>query len=50
VSDIQRRLVKWGKRNMASEYFHRKRDKATIAAWKLEIERILRVFEVRSVA
>jgi hypothetical protein len=50
VADIQRRLVKCGKRNMFSGYFHRKKDKATIAAWKLDVERILQVFEVGSFA
>jgi hypothetical protein len=50
VADIQKRLVKWGKRNVASRHFHAKKDKETIAAWRLDLEKILQVFKVRFVA
>jgi hypothetical protein len=49
VADIQKKLVKWGKRNMVSRRFHAKEDKETIVAWRLDLERILRAFKVRSV-
>jgi hypothetical protein len=40
VADIQRKLVKWGKRNVVSRLFHAKKDEKTIAAWRLDLERI----------
>jgi len=50
VTDIQRKLVKWSERNTVSRYFHAKKSKEMIAAWRLGLEDILRVFNVRSVA
>ena len=35
-------------RNPISRFFHAKRDKDTIAAWRADLDRILHVFEVRS--
>ena len=49
VADIQRNLDKWGKRSAVSQHFHAKNDKEKIAAWKSELDRILQVFNVRSV-
>jgi len=44
------KLVRWGKRNAVSRSFHAKRDEETIAAWKLDLDKVFRVFNVRSVA
>ena len=49
VADIERRLVKWGKRNPISRRLCAKNDKETIATWKLNLDRLLQVFNVRSV-
>lgn len=47
VAKIQKKIVKQGKRDAASRFFHAKRDKDEIAAWKLELHMILQVFNVR---
>ena len=47
--DIQGKLVKWDKRNAVSRRLHAKSDKETIVSWKLDLGKILRVFNVRSV-
>ena len=44
------KLVRWGKRNAVSPSFHAKRDEETIAARKLDLDKVFRVFDVRSVA
>ena len=44
------KLVRWVKRNAVSPSFHAKRDEETIAAWKLDLDKVFRVFNVRSVA
>ena len=49
VADIQRKLVKWDRRNVVSRHFQAKKDKKTVAAWRLDLENILQVFDVRSV-
>jgi len=49
VVAIQKKLVKWGRRNVISRRFHAKGDKKTIAAWKLDLDKILQVFKVCSV-
>lgn len=49
VAAIQGRVVKQSKRNGVSRLFHAKNDKEKIAAWKSDINRILHVFNVRSV-
>ena len=46
VADIQRKAIKRGKRNAISRLLHAKNDKDAIAAWRLELDRILRVFNV----
>ena len=46
VADIQRKAIKRGKRNAVSRLLHAKNDKDVIAAWRLDLDRILRVFNV----
>ena len=47
VVGIQRHIVKRGKRNVLSRYFHAKDDGEAIATWKQDINGIRRVFDVR---
>lgn len=49
VAEIQRKIVKRGKRSMIARLFHARNDKEMIAAWRLNLNRILHVFNVRSV-
>ena len=49
MADIQEKLAKWDKRNAISRHFRAKDDKKTIATWKLDLDKILQVFDVRSV-
>jgi hypothetical protein len=49
VAEVERNVVKLGKRNAASRLFHSKNDKEKIAAWRLDLNRILHVFNVRSI-
>jgi hypothetical protein len=46
---IQEKIVKQGKRNMASRLLSAKDDKDRIAAWMQGLFRVLQVFNVRSV-
>jgi len=46
VAEIQRKIIKRGKRNVVSRLFHANDEKA-IANWRLGINRILHVFNVR---
>ena len=48
MAQIQRSVVKLGKRNAISRLFYAKGDKDTIAAWHSDLDRILQVFKVRS--
>ena len=48
LAEIQRKVVKQGKRNAASRFIHAKGDKDKIAAWKQDLVRVLNVFNVRS--
>ena len=48
VTGIQTNIIKRGKRNVISRYFHKKADNKAIAAWRLDLNRILQVFNVRS--
>ena len=48
VAEIQKKMVKQGKRSAASRFLHTKSDKETIAAWKKDLTRVLQVFNVRS--
>ena len=50
VGEIQTKVIKRSGRNVVSRFFHAKSDKETISGWKIELNRILRVFNVRSVA
>jgi len=43
------RVTEQSKRNAISRYLHAKNDKEKIAAWRLNLNRILHVFNVRSV-
>jgi hypothetical protein len=49
VAEIQRKVIKRSRRNTVSRLFRAKNDKETIANWRLELNRILHVFNVRSV-
>jgi len=49
VADIQKKIIKLDKRNGVSRMFHAKNDKETIATWRLDLDRTLHVFNVRSV-
>ena len=49
VAEIQGKATRHSGRNRASRLLHAWSDKDKIAAWKLELDRILRVFNVRSV-
>ena len=49
MAEIQRKVIKQSKRNAISRIFHAKNDKEVIAAWKVDLNRILHVFNVRSV-
>ena len=49
VGEIEERVAKKGKRNRAYRLFHAKNDKEMIASWKLDLIRILGVFNVCSV-
>ena len=46
---IQKKVIKQSERNAASRILQAGDDKDTIAAWKLDLGRILQVFNVRSV-
>ena len=49
MEEIKRKVTKRTKRNVVSRLVHARDDKDTIAAWKLDLNRILHVFNVRSV-
>ena len=49
VAEIQRDVTKRGQRSGVSRVFHAKNDKETIATWRLDLNRILHVFNVRLV-
>ena len=49
MADIQKKLVKWVKRNAVSRRFHAKKDEERIAAWRMDLDKSLQVFDVRSV-
>jgi hypothetical protein len=46
VAEIQRKVVKQSRRNAVSRLLHARNDKETIGGWKLELNRILHVFNV----
>ena len=41
-------MIKWGKRNAISRRFHAKDDDKAITAWRSDLDKICRVFEVCS--
>ena len=49
MAQIQRSAVEPNKRNPISRIFYANKDKATIAAWRSDLDRILHIFEVRSI-
>ena len=46
MEEMQGRIAKQGKRNVVSRHLHAKNDKERIAAWRLDLNRILHVFNV----
>ena len=49
VAEIQRKVIKQSGNNPVSRLFHAKNDKEMITSWKLDLNRIIHVFNVRSV-
>ena len=49
LAEIQREIIKKGKRNVVSRLVHAKNDKEAIATWKSDLCRILHIFNVRVV-
>ena len=49
MDEIQRHIIERGKRNVICRFYLTKDDKKVIATWKLELNGILDVFDVRSV-
>jgi hypothetical protein len=49
LAEIQMGIIKKGKRNPVSRFFHAKNDKEAITGWKLDLTKILLVFSVSSV-
>jgi len=50
VGEIERNIIKQGKRNVISRHLRAEADKEKVAAWRLDLDKILQVFNVRSVA
>jgi hypothetical protein len=50
VTEIQEKVIKQSRRNAASRLLHARNDKETIAGWKSELNSILNLFTVCSVA
>ena len=48
MAQIQRSAVEPDKRNFISRIFNARKDKDAVAAWRSELDRIVHVFEVRS--
>ena len=48
VAGIQEKVIEKGSRNLLSRLAHARNDKETIATWKLDLNRILHVFNVCS--
>ena len=49
VGEIQMKIVKQGKRNAVSRHLHARNDKDKIAGWTSDLNRILHIFNVRSI-
>src|SRR5580698_3275194 len=50
VADIQREVIEQSQRNRIYRLFHAKGDKDKIVAWRVNLNRILHVFNVCSIA
>jgi len=50
VADIQNNLVKWSERGAVSRRLYAEDDKRMIVTWMLDLDKVLQVFRVRSVA
>ena len=50
MEEMQGRITKQGKRNVITRHLHAKNDKERIAAWRLDLNRILHVFNVCPIA
>ncbi|KAF9783844.1 hypothetical protein BJ322DRAFT_1109693 [Thelephora terrestris] len=50
VTEIQRQIVEWGKRNPISQHLHKKDDKKAISTWRSDLERFRRDLEARTFA
>jgi len=50
MDEIQRHIIKRGRRNAVFRRYHAKDDKEAITSWKLDLDRTIRVFNVCSVA
>ena len=48
IAEIQRRIIEKGQQNLFSRLAHAKDDKDTLASWRLDLNKILHVFNVRS--
>ena len=49
VAEIRGKVIKQGKRNAISQPTRSKNDEEAIATWRLGLNRILHIFNVRSV-
>ena len=49
VAEIEKDITKQGRRNPTSRFFHPKSDGKKMTAWRGELNRILQIFNVRSV-
>jgi hypothetical protein len=49
LAEIQRKIIKMGKRNAVARLLHAKNDKETILTWKSDLSKILLVFNVSSI-
>jgi len=48
VAEIQGNVIEKGERNLFSRIIHARNDKDVIAAWRVELNGVLHVFNVRS--
>ena len=49
VAEIRRKIIKQGKQNVVTPPVHSEKDKEMMTAWRSALDRILHVFNVRSV-
>ena len=49
MAEIQRKVIEHSKRNVISRHFRAKNDKEKITAWRADLEKILRNFNVRPI-